>query len=224
MANKTVALDIVSDVMCPWCYIGKRRLETAMADIKDVDLKITWRPYLLDPSIPATGMDRQEYLNRKFGPEQAKKNYARIKGVGDDEDIPFDFDAIKKSPSTINAHRLIMWANAQGVEDKVVEALFAAYFTQGIDIGEIDVLVEIAEKAGLEPDEIRENLSQDKDTDIVIKEIAQAQAMGITGVPGFIFDNMYLVSGAQSPEIIAETIQKAANTSPEEKRETAWER
>jgi len=208
---QTVRLDIVSDVMCPWCYIGKRRLERAMALVPNLRFNIRWRPFQLDPTIPPGGMDRQDYLNAKFGAEQAKAAYANVKSAGDSEGIDFNFDAIAKSPNTLNAHRLIRWAATAACEELCVENLFDNYFVQGQDIGDSAVLIAIAEDCGMDTGRVGALLDGTEDIDQVQREIALAQAMGIQGVPGFIFENAYLISGAQAPEALADAAQRAAN-------------
>ncbi len=209
----SVNIDIVSDVMCPWCYIGKRRLEQALETIDDIDVAIQWRPYQLDPTLPREGRDRKEYLENKFGgPERAKEIYARIEDAGRDEDLDFKFTAIKVSPNTIDAHRVIRWAINEGeeVQGKLVERLFQLYFMEGAHIGDHDVLSEAASEAGMDGDVVRSLLATDQDRDAVEREIATAQQMGVTGVPCFIIDNKYAVMGAQEPAHIAEAIRQAA--------------
>jgi len=213
--SQSVRLDIVSDVMCPWCYIGKRRLEAAMALVPALQFNIRWRPFQLDPTIPPGGMDRQEYLDRKFGPEQAKAAYANIRSAGAGVGIKFDFSAIAKSPNTLDAHRLIRWAASAGCEELCVETLFRLYFVEGRDIGDRAVLLAIARDCGMDADKVQKLLAGDSDIDLVQREIALSQAMGINGVPGFIFENTYLISGAQSPQALADAAQRAANAPAE---------
>ena len=211
MTQTTIRLDIVSDVMCPWCFIGKRRLEACQVLVPNIDIDIFWRPFLLDPTIPGEGMDRQTYLDRKFGPGQAREIYARIAAAGKDVGLDFNFEAIAKSPSTINAHRLIGWSKDAGCQNEVVERLFQLYFLEGKDIGDIELLVSVAVECGMSAHQVSERLKGDKDASSVRRQIALAQAMGVTGVPAFIFDSTYLVSGAQSPEILADVAHKAAS-------------
>ena len=210
----SVTVDIVSDVMCPWCYIGKRRLEQALENLDGIDVAIQWRPYQLDPTLPPEGRDRKEYLENKFGgPEKAKQIYARIEDAGRGEDLDFKFSAIKVSPNTIDAHRVIRWAINEGeeVQGKLVERLFQLYFLEGANIGDHDVLTEAANAAGMDGAVVRTLLATDQDRDAVEKEIATAQQMGVTGVPCFIIDNKYAVMGAQEPSHIAEAIKQAAD-------------
>lgn len=204
-------IDIVSDVMCPWCYIGKRRIEKALALCADLPVRVHWRPYQLDPTLPPEGLDRRTYLEKKFGgPEGARQIYDRIREAGASEGIDFDFEAINVSPNTIDAHRLIRWAANIGAQDAVVEALFAAYFLNGRNIGDHDVLVAIAGEAGMDTAIVRDLLASDADRDLVEREIELARSMGINGVPCFILANQYAVSGAQNPQVLAQAIRQAA--------------
>ena len=194
-----IQLDVVSDVMCPWCYIGKRRLEQALDQIDDVEVELRWRPFQLDPTLPAEGRDRKEYLETKFGgPERAKEIYGRIKQAGLEEGLEFDFDAIGVSPNTVDAHRVIRWASNEGpeVQDRLVERLFKDFFMNGAHIGQHEVLVQAAKHAGMDESIVAALLATDKDRDEVSQEIAVAQQMGVTGVPCFIIDNKYAVMGA----------------------------
>ena len=197
--DKTILVDVVSDVMCPWCFIGKRRLEDAI-ERTNHNIKIHWRPFQLDATLPAEGKDRQLYLSEKFGSaERAQQMYANVSNAGAAENIPFAFDKIKVSPNTLDAHRLIRWAGGASPElqDRIVESLFQAYFIYGENIGDHDVLVRIADDAGMDSDLVRELLSGDADRDLVSKEIELAQKMGVNGVPTFIVDNTYALVGAQ---------------------------
>ncbi len=208
-----VQIDVVSDVMCPWCYIGKRRLEQALESIDDVEVELRWRPFQLDPTLPQEGRDRREYLENKFGgPERAKEIYDRIKQAGLEEGLDFDFDAIGVSPNTIDAHRVIRWASNEGAEiqDKLVERLFKDFFMGGANIGQHEVLVEAARDAGMNESVVAALLATDKDREEVTQEIAVAQQMGVTGVPCFIIDNKYAVMGAQTPDQISGAIKQAA--------------
>lgn len=205
-----LVVDVVSDVMCPWCFIGKRRLERALAARDEgPPVEVRWRPFQLDPTIPEGGMDRQAYLERKFGAGQADAIYDRVREAGATEDIAFAFEKIARSPNTLNAHRLIRWAGDAGRQDELVERLFALYFLEGADLSDDAVLVEAAGAAGLDAERIAEALASDADAETVREEIAQAQRMGVTGVPCFIVDGRYAVMGAQPPETIAEALSRA---------------
>ena len=200
--------------MCPWCYIGKRRLEQALDSIDDVEVELRWRPFQLDPTLPVEGRDRQEYLETKFGgPERAREIYDRIKQAGNDEGLAFNFDAIAVSPNTIDAHRVIRWASNEGqdVQDRLVERLFKDFFMDGANIGNHAVLVAAAAAAGMDESVVAALLSTDQDKEAVSEEIAVAQKMGVTGVPCFIIDNKYAVMGAQASDQIAAAIKQAAD-------------
>jgi predicted DsbA family dithiol-disulfide isomerase len=210
MSDSTVTIDVVSDVMCPWCYIGKRRLETAAAACADIGLDVQWRPFQLDATIPAEGMDRRMYLERKFGSAEAvERVYAPVRAAGEAEAIPFAFDKIRRSPNTINAHRLIRWAGQAGLQEEMVERLFRLYFIEGGDLTDTAVLARAAAEAGMEHDPVERLLAGDADTNEVRAEIEAAQRMGVTGVPTFIIAGRYAVVGAQSAEVLADAIAKA---------------
>ena len=208
-----IQIDIVSDVMCPWCYIGKRNLEAAKELLDEVELEVHWRPYQLDPTLPPEGKDRRQYLSEKFGGDaRAKEIYARVNQAGSASGIDFNFDAIEVSPNTLNAHRLIRWAGGQGqdVQDKVVTRLFQLYFEEGANIGDVEVLVATATECGMDGELVRKLLSSDADLEEVRSEIAQAQSMGVNGVPCFIIDQRQGVMGAQPAEALAQAIEQIA--------------
>ena len=202
-------IDIVSDTVCPWCFIGKRRLERALALRPDMEFDIRWRAYRLDPTIPPEGVDRKQYMQAKFGnnPNRQAMQDA-LKQAGDSEGIAFAFDKIARSPNTLDSHRLIRWSASAGVQNEVVERLFEAYFEEGRDIGNADVLIEIASDAGMDSATVADLLEQGADREIIEKEDVMAHRLGITGVPTFIFQNKYLVSGAVDPEALLEIIDK----------------
>ncbi len=195
-------IDVFSDTVCPWCLIGKRRLEQALAARPQTDLQITWRSFQLNPEMPGEGMDRQTYLTEKFGGEQnAATLYGRIKQVGDEEEIPFDFAAIQRTPNTVDSHRLIRFATVKGRSEEVVEALFEAYFFNGRDIGHHAVLKEIGSAAGLDEAEVSDFLAGDEFLEEIRSEDNIARRMGIQGVPCFVFDGHHVLSGAQPVEV-----------------------
>ena len=214
MSVPALTIDIVSDVMCPWCYIGKRRLEAALADVgSEMQVEVRWRPYQLDPTLPKEGKDRKQYMEDKFGgPERAEKAYQSVRAAGVDESIPFAFDKIPVSANTLDAHRLIRWAGSLGpfAQDTAVEALFKAYFEDGKNIGDDHVLIEAGRQAGLEPEVVERLLAGEADRDAVSAEIDQARQMGVTGVPCFIIDMKYAVVGAQPAEALADAMRKVA--------------
>ncbi|MCG8563278.1 MAG: DsbA family oxidoreductase [Hyphomicrobiales bacterium] len=204
-------VDVISDVMCPWCFIGKRRLERAMELVPQRPFEIRWRPFQLDATIPPDGMDRQTYLDRKFGRDQAREIYANIEAVGAAEGIDFAFDRIEKSPNTLDAHRFIRWSANSGHQNQAVERLFAAFFIEGEDIGAKDVLLDVACEIGMDDQIVEQLLDSDADIELVEKEIALAHRMGVNGVPAFVIANRYIVMGAQSPELLADAFKRAAD-------------
>jgi predicted DsbA family dithiol-disulfide isomerase len=202
-------IDIVSDAICPWCYIGKRRLEKALVMAPQPDLQIGWRPFQLNPDMPADGMDRGEYLRRKFGDSAGGNRYQAVEDAGRDEGIPFAFDRIKRTPNTILAHRLIRFAQREERQDEVVEALFHAYFTQGADIGQVEALIGVTNAVGLDEARVRAYLESNEDLEAIQAEDKFARQIGIQGVPCFIIDRKFAVSGAQPPETFLEIFELA---------------
>ena len=215
MDEAMVTIDVVSDVMCPWCYIGKRRLEAAVAALPEVPLDVQWRPFQLDATIPPEGMDRRIYLERKFGgAEAAERVYAPVRAAGEAESIPFAFDRIRRAPNTINAHRLIRWAGQAGLQEEMVERLFRLYFLEGGDLTDTGVLARAATEAGMERALVERLLAGEADIAEVRGEIEAAQRMGITGVPTFIIAGRYAVVGAQPAEVLTDAIAKARAEAP----------
>lgn len=213
---KTVSLDVVSDVMCPWCYVGMRRLEKALDQLDDVQVDIQWRPYQLDQTIPRDGMDRQTYLENKFGGKaRAHEIYARIEEAGQSEGIPFAFDKIEKSPNTLDSHRLIHWSHAAGKQNALVEYLFRIFFEEGADLTQKETLIEAAEHVGMDGALVRELLDSDKDLEAVQAQVHHAQQIGVTGVPCFIADQKYGLMGAQDPKALVDMIRQAASEQTE---------
>ncbi len=207
---KPLVIDVVSDAVCPWCFIGKRRLEKAIA-LSDVPVAVRWHPFQLDPTIPPEGKSRRAYLEAKFGTaERIAELHANIEAAGASEGIDFAFDKIKVSPNTLDAHRLIRWAAEHGRQEAVVEALFRAYFLEGRDIGDREVLAELAANAGMDRARVAERLASDEDRREVSAEIASAQQIGVTGVPTFIIASRYGVVGAQAPATLAQAFAEAA--------------
>jgi len=204
-------IDVVSDTICPWCFIGKRRLMRAIHERPEIAFDLRWRAYRLDPAIPAEGIDRREYLAAKFGDNPQRDAIASaLRQAGESENIAFAFDRIDLTPNTLDSHRLIRWAGSAGVQTDVVELLFSAYFEQGRDIGDADVLAQVAGDAGMDENLVRQLLGEDADRDLVEREDALAHQMGISGVPTFIFGNKYLVSGAHDPEQLLKVIDRVA--------------
>ncbi len=208
-----MTIDVVSDVMCPWCYIGKRRLDAALAMRGDIAFDVRWRAFKLDPTIPKGGIDRETYLSNKFGgPERAAGVYARIAEAGEAEGLAFNFPAIRRSPNTTDAHRLIRWSYGQKVQDAVVEGLFKAFFMDGADIEDHETLGDIAGDAGMDAALVREVLDSDADVATIEQELSLAKEMGIDGVPCFIIGARVAVMGAQEPDVLLSAIEKAEAT------------
>jgi len=211
-----LSIDIVSDVMCPWCYVGKRRLEAALSQMPDLETEVRWRPFQLDATLPKEGRPRAEYLAAKFGGlDRAAALYSRIEEAGAEDGIAFNFNAIEVSPNTLDAHRLIRWSSTTPHHDAVVERLFELYFLEGAHIGRDDVLSGAARDAGMDADLVAELLATDKDKDLVEREIALAHQMGISGVPAFVVGNKYLLSGAQPAEAFLEVFARVAEEASE---------
>lgn len=203
-------IEVISDVVCPWCYLGKRRLEQAAAATA-IPLTIRWRPFQLDGTIPPEGKPRRDYLQQKFGSaERIKQIYDGITATGAAEGIPFAFDRIEVSPNTLDAHRVIRWAEADGLQDAVVEALFRAYFIEGRDIGDRSVLADTAASVGMNRTEVARRLATPEDRDAVRGEVERAQRMGVTGVPTFVVGERYAIVGAQPADEIAAALQTIA--------------
>jgi predicted DsbA family dithiol-disulfide isomerase len=209
MSKNVVEIDVVSDVMCPWCYVGKKRLQKALEMVADdIEVKINWRPFQLDPTIPPEGRDRKKYLSDKFGTdEQIAEKYQPIADAGKVEGIPFNFEAIKVSPNTLDAHRLIHWSRTVGLQNDMSERLFTAYFVDAMDLTDAGVLADLAEEVGMERDIVERLLSGDADKKQVAEEMAHYQQMGVRSVPTMIVGKKYAVVGAQEAGTIAEVIE-----------------
>ena len=196
-------LDIFSDTICPWCFIGKRRLERALAERPQPGLTVRWRAFQLNPDMPAEGMARSDYLSLKFGgAANARSVYAQVEEAGDSEGIAFAFERMQRTPNTVNSHRLIRFAFTKGREDQVVQALFDAYFLNAEDIGDRDALVEAGRVAGLDADEVRAYLTSDAEAEAVRAEDHAARQAGVNGVPCFIFNRQHALAGAHPPEVL----------------------
>lgn len=196
-----IQIDVYSDTVCPWCYIGKRRLERALAARDDVLARVVWHAFQLNPDIPAEGLPRARYLSGKYGnPDRAENFHGTIARAGHAERIPFAFDAIRNTPNTVQSHRLIRLAERHACQDAAVEALFRAYFLDGEDIGDDGVLARIAHSVGVDRAVAAAFLAGDEERDTVIAEDLRARRMGINAVPCFIVNGAYAISGAQEPE------------------------
>ena len=204
-------IDIVFDTVCPWCFVGKRRFDRALKLRTNAAPEIRYRSFLLNPDLPAQGVDRREYIDRKFGGSQ---QYDRIVEAlvftGKGESINFALDKIKRTPNSANSHRLVRLAQTVGRQHEVVEALFTAYFERGLDVGNIEVLVRLAEEAGIERGMAYAHLSSENDVNAVYTENARIHRLGITGVPCYIFNETRAIAGAQEPDILVKMLDMAS--------------
>ena len=211
MQKPTLHLDVIVDVVCPWCFLGKRRLDAAIEDLDDVDVAVRYRPFQLDSDIPKEGIDRESYIIGKFGSADAlDEAHARLFALGADVGITYAFDLIEKMPNTLDAHRLVRWAAAEGLDEPMLERLFSLFFEEGADLSDIDTLVAAAEEVGLDGDEVTMKLEDGTDLDAVRAEIAHAARIGITGVPTVIIENKFAISGAQTPDVLVEALRRIA--------------
>lgn len=213
----TTRLDIISDVVCPWCYLGAANLLKAIDDRGGAHpFALRWRPYQLDPSIPAQGLDRAAYMRAKFGddPTRIDAIHARLAGMGSAVGITYQFDRITRAPNTLDAHRLIHWAAADHLQTRTAMILFARYFERGEDISDPAILTAAAEEAGLDPAAIARLLAGDTDRDSVRAEVEAAGTMGVTGVPTFIIAGTRAVAGAQPPDLWADLIAAINSDTP----------
>ena len=210
MTDRGVTIDIYSDIVCPWCYVGKRRLERALAQLNGaVRARTTWRPFQLNPTMSSDGMDRTAYLKAKFGSLEAfGRMEEQLLAAGVEERIPFAFEKIQRTPNTFAAHRLVWYAAQQGTQDNVVEALFRAYFLEGQNIGDVTTLTHVAAEAGLDRTETEEFLESEKGVVEVKGEEAVGRRLGISGVPYFVLNGSISISGAQPPDIFVSAIQQ----------------
>ncbi len=206
-----LGIEVVHDLVCPWCYLGERRLMRTLRRRPDLLTDITWRPFLLNPDMPRGGMARADYVIRKFGGEErARRLYASITEIGRAEGIGFRFDLIRRTPSSVDAHRMVRFAACSGMAGEMVEALFAAYFTEGRDIGDIGVLVETAAMLGLNGAEAQRHVLGDAETDVIHAENLRAHRLGINGVPCFVIGDGHAIAGAQECEVIERLLDVAA--------------
>jgi len=206
-----LGVEIVYDLVCPWCFLGTRRLMRTLRRRPDLLFELTWRPFLLNPDMPRLGMARPDYVVRKFGGEdRARRLYASIAEIGRTEGVPFRFEKIRRTPSSVDAHRLVRYAARFGRADEMVEALFSAHFTDGRDIGDHAVLLTIAQACGLDSTAIRRFLAGDAEADAVHADNLRAHRLGINGVPCFVISGRHAIAGAQEPEVIERLLDVAA--------------
>ncbi len=218
MSEQKLNIDVVSDVVCPWCYVGKRHLDIAMAQLPHIDFDIRWRPFQLNPQMPKEGMPREEYMAKKFGEGgPTKQFYADLEKTGRKLGINFQFEKIQFAPNTLDAHRLIHWASggrdnsSSDAQTKLTTRLFEVYFLEGGDVGSRETLVEVAKQLRMNAELVAQLLNSDRDIDAIREQVAVAAKMGITGVPCFIIENKFAVMGAQKPDALIEAFQNAAD-------------
>jgi len=208
----TLTVEVISDVICPWCFIGKRRLEKAIATF-GVPVNVRWHPFQLNPTMPREGISRREYRITKFGSwERSMQLDANIVAVGKDEGVLFDFDRMERTPNTLDAHRLIWLADKEGVQDSVVEALFRAYFTDGRDISNQQTLIDVVAEAGLDRKRAEAVLNSEEGMDAIKDAGEQARRFRVDSVPFFIVNGEITMSGAQPPEVFLEAFRQAGVT------------
>jgi predicted DsbA family dithiol-disulfide isomerase len=211
MALKPLKIDIVSDVVCPWCYIGKRRIEEALALVPDVPVEVHFRPYFLNPWVPREGISREEYLTTKFGSVEAYKGIAgRVVAAAKEEGLVYRPDLVQRQPNTTDCHRLIHWAEAKGKAPEMKQRLMELYFRDGGDLTDTEVLVQTAADVGLDADDVRRRLATDEDVALVSGQAQEAADKGVSGVPTYVFAQKYAVSGAQAPELLARAIRQVS--------------
>lgn len=206
---KPLTIDVVSDVVCPWCYIGKKRIEQAIALAPEVPVELIYRPFFLNPWVPREGISRDEYLTKKFGsPERYKEIAGRIAETAAQEGLEYHPERVQRQPNTIDCHRLIHWASAIGQGPAMKQRLMELYFRDGGDLTDPEVLVQAAVECGLDAADIRARLATDQDVEEVSAQAQEAADKGISGVPTYVFMHQYAVSGAQDPTLIARAIRK----------------
>ncbi len=215
-AKARLQIEVVHDLVCPWCYLGVRRLFRTMRRRPDMVYELTWRPFLLNPDMPRSGMSRADYVIRKFGGEdRARRLYGSITEIGNAEGVAFRFDRIRRTPSSVDAHRLVRFAARYSRGREMVEALFAAHFSDGHDIGDIGVLRAVALSCRLDPTEVVAFLRSDDDVDAIHADNLRAHRLGINGVPCFVVAGCHAIAGAQEPEVIERLLDVAAVDAPD---------
>jgi predicted DsbA family dithiol-disulfide isomerase len=206
-----VTIDVVSDVVCPWCFIGKRRLEKALALKPDIPVEVRYHPYFLNPWVPREGIGRDEYLTTKFGsPEKYKAIAGRVAAAAAAEGLTYAVDKMKRQPNTLDCHRLILWAQSIGKAPQMKQRLMDLYFTEGADLSDRETLVRAAADVGMDAARTRDMLASDADVERIENEANSAKDAGIDGVPTFILGGVAAVTGAQSPEVLANAIEQVA--------------
>lgn len=210
-------LAIISDPICPWCLIGKARLDAALAEAPESPFAIRWRPFQLNPDMPAEGMDRRAYLTAKFGGAAgAARVYDAIAETAARDGLTLDFDGIARTPNTLDAHRVLRWAGDGARQHALAQALFERYFQRGEDIGDHAVLASAAASVGMDAPQTAARLATEEDRAATLAEDAQARAMGLTGAPAFVIADRYLVNGAQPADFWRRAIDTFARAAPVE--------
>jgi predicted DsbA family dithiol-disulfide isomerase len=208
---KPLKIDVVSDVVCPWCYIGKRRIESALALVPDVPVELTFRPFFLNPWVPREGISREDYLTTKFGSVEAYKGIAgRVVAAANEEGLTYRPELVQRQPNTIDCHRLILWAESSGKAPEMKQRLMELYFRDGGDLTDVDVLVQAAADVGLDAEDVRRRLATDEDVARISADAQEASDKGISGVPTYVFAQKYAVSGAQDPNLLARAIREVS--------------
>ena len=208
--TEPLMIDVVSDVVCPWCFIGKKRLEKALALRPDTPVEVRWHPYFLNDWVPREGISRDEYLTKKFGsPERYKSIAGRVADAAAAEGLTYNVGGIARQPNTLDCHRLILWARNAGDPGRMKQRLMELYFTEGADLTDREVLVQAAADCGMDPAVTRDLLASDRDVERVTQEAEQAKEAGIDGVPCFILGGVMAVSGAQDPVYLADAMDRA---------------
>jgi predicted DsbA family dithiol-disulfide isomerase len=210
--GKTLSIEIISDAICPWCWVAKRRLETALAAVAPgITATVTWRPYQLNPDMPKDGLDRREYRSRKFGSwEQSQALDAQVAAAARPDGLNFHHDRMARTPNTMDAHRLIWLGGREGVQDAVVEGLFAGYFRDGRDVGDASMLADIGAEEGLDRGRVVAMLVSDEGLGEVKAELDRAARLRVSGVPTVLVDGVALFSGAIRPELMEAHLRRAA--------------
>lgn len=204
-------IEVYFDPICPWCFIGKRRLQRALGQRSSISATLSWKPFMLNPDMPATGMERSAYLLHKFGSEsRVRRLLGALEATGQSEEIDFQFDEIRHTPSTVSAHRLVHYADEHGLAEPTVESLFRAYFEEGRNIGDLDELSAIGRSVGLESGSLDVYLDGSTDVSWVREQNSIAHRIGVNGVPCFMIDGQLALQGAQPPEILARLLDAAA--------------
>lgn len=216
-----LTIEMVSDLVCPWCWLGLRRIQGAIEQVPEVEVELLFRPYELDPTIPAGGVNYRDYMAKKFGPETEDSRWVAMREAliqfGEEEGIPYNFSELRHRPNSFDAHRLVRWAQGQGKGAEAKESLFSAYFEHARDIGDHDVLADIGETIGLERDIVEKLLASDADVEETKAEEETFRQMGISGVPTYIAMRRIAVQGAESSEKLAKFLRASAQQMPQQR-------